>query len=213
MDVNNFQTNTQNTEQSDVNIQQQSGQQTASQQPVAQQPAPQQPAPQYAYQQPGMQQPTPQYTYQQTGVQQATPQYTFQQQGAQQPAPQYTYGQQPYGNPSQYGAAPVYQQVPSQSSQQSSGNGLAVGGMVCGIVSIVFACCCGVGSILGIVGLVLSLVSRKDSAKLSGMALAGVICSAVGLLFSLVYVIYCIINGMVGLEIMEMFDDSYYYYY
>jgi len=85
--------------------------------------------------------------------------------------------------------------------------------MVCGIISIVFACCCGVGSILGIVGLVLSLVSRKGSSKLSGMALAGVICSAVGLLFSLVYVIYCIINGMYGMEMMQLFDESYYYYY
>ena len=196
MDVNNFQTNTQNTEQSDVNIQQQS-----------QQAPMQQPAPQYTYQ-PGVQQTAPQYTYQQPGVQQMAPQYTYQQPGVQQTAPQYTYQQQSYGNSGQYGAAPVYQQAPSQ----SSGNGLAVGGMICGIVSIVFACCCGVGSILGIVGLVLSLVSKKSSGKLSGMALAGAICSVVGLLFSLVYVIYCIINGAYGLEMMEMFEDSYYYY-
>ena len=60
------------------------------------------------------------------------------------------------------------------SEEKKSTSGLAVASMVCGILSIVFACCIPyMGIILSIVGLVLGIISQKK--QKNGFSLAGII--------------------------------------
>ena len=103
---------------------------------------------------------------------------SFQQQQYQ-PMPQpYTQNQgyqNPY-NPNMYG---------TPFGQTNSGGGLAIAGMVLGIICIVLCWIPFMDVILGIVGLVLSLLGRRSSAR-SGIAIAGLVCSVIGLALSVI---------------------------
>ena len=82
----------------------------------------------------------------------------------------------------------IYNDGPMNEMQPQGGKGLSVAGMVLGIVSIV---CCGLlGIICGIVGLVLSLVALKNNRPGRNMAIAGLACSAVGIVAGIVYLIF-----------------------
>ena len=77
-------------------------------------------------------------------------------------------------------------------------NGMAIGSLICGIVGILMCCCCGIGAIVGIVGIILAVCSKKSNGgKMSGMALAGLICSIVAIVFG---------AGCVGID---LFADSW----
>ncbi len=71
-------------------------------------------------------------------------------------------------------------------------NGLAITSMILGILSIPFCCCGGFGSPLPITGLVLGIIamnkirSAPQMYKGGGMAIAGIACSAVGLILNLI---------------------------
>lgn len=49
-------------------------------------------------------------------------------------------------NPNPYTTTPAY------TAEANQNNGLAIASLVCGIISIVLVCCCGLGVLLGIVG-------------------------------------------------------------
>lgn len=101
-----------------------------------------------------------------------------------------------------YTQAPANQQTGGQQFQssgyqgQSFGNGqgiqepqneekgLAIGGMVLGIISLVCCCTGWIGIVVGIVGLVLSIISIVKKKGGKGMAIAGIICAAIGLVLS-----------------------------
>ncbi len=120
------------------------------------------------------------------------------------PDPMSGVGQQ-YVNPNQQ--PPVYDSVGPNTEGQGS-NGMAIGSLVCGILSIVGSCwCCGLNLILAIVGLVLGIIGKKKAGK-SGMALAGIICSVIGLIISIIYTIYVIVVGVSG-----SMEPTYYYNY
>ena len=80
----------------------------------------------------------------------------------------------------EFSNAPVpqtYAQVPTQTAPQQ-GNGMAVAGMVLGIVSLVLICIWFLSPILAIVGLCLSIAGKKRADETNtgkGMALAGII--------------------------------------
>lgn len=65
--------------------------------------------------------------------------------------------------------------------QQKEPMGFAIAGMVLGIVSIV--CCCSpfVGGVTGVLGLIFSIMVLVQKKPGKGMAIAGVICAAIGL--------------------------------
>lgn len=77
--------------------------------------------------------------------------------------------------------------------EPEDGPGFSIAGMVCGILSIVL-CCCNqyVSGILSIVGLVLSIMALKQHRPGRGMAIAGVVCSAIGLIIALILVIFSV---------------------
>lgn len=91
-------------------------------------------------------------------------------------------------------------------------NGMAIGSLICGIVGILMCCCCGIGAIFGIVGVILAICSRKANAgKMGGMAIAGLVCSIVAILFGAGYLIYYMaVGGAVYSEMMNEISNMYY---
>lgn len=83
--------------------------------------------------------------------------------------PQGGYGMPPYG---------------WQNSGQSVSDGLAIASMILGIVSILACVWFYVGLPCAIVGLILGCVYRSKGGR-SGMSVAGIACSSVGIAFSL----------------------------
>lgn len=73
------------------------------------------------------------------------------------------------------------------------GSGLGTGGLVCGISSILTCLLPCFGTLLGIVGLILSLVSNSKSKqsgmKINGNAKGGLICSIIGIILNIVVTI------------------------
>ena len=99
--------------------------------------------------------------------------------------------------------APVINEVPAKNQS----NALAILALVCGILGIIFNCCCGWLSIpFAIAALILALVApKKDDGKMDGMALAGLILGIVGFVFFGFNIILTIIGASTGLlaELME----------
>lgn len=103
---------------------------------------------------------------------------------------------------------PTY--VPVQAANPN--NGMAIASLICGIVGILSCCCCGIGFILGIVGLILAIVSKgKNGGKMSGLAIAGLICSIVAILSGVGGLFYLFAAG--GMDaFIEGFYEGYYGY-
>ena len=132
----------------------------------------------------------------------------------------YQSGQQgEYDSNSAY-QAPQYQSSPYQSSpysyqaeplQTQGGSGLAIGSMVCGILSIVFCCGSWISWILSVVAIVLGAVSISKGRRGKGMAMAGIITGAVGIVLSILILIVAGIMGATG----DLAEYSHYfdYYY
>ena len=121
--------------------------------------------------------------------QQAYQQQPYQQQPYQQQAYQQPYQQQAYQQPYQQ---PYGQQM---MSPDPSAKGKAVGGLVCGIVGLVFSCFAWVsfgitaiiGLVLCIVGIVLSVKARNEmpmGVQGRSMATAGLVCGIIGAVLS-----------------------------
>lgn len=78
---------------------------------------------------------------------------------------------------------------PTPAGQAGIGGGAAIAGLVLGILSLIGMLFLAVlGIILGIVGLIFSVIGRRSPAR-RGMAMAGLICSIVGLVGSSVYLL------------------------
>lgn len=79
-------------------------------------------------------------------------------------------------------------------------NGMSIASLVLGIIGVVMDCCYGFGLILGIIGLVLGILSngqiKKSDGKEkgSGMAIAGIILSAIAILIGIIFIGYIIAN-------------------
>ncbi|MGN1147527.1 MAG: DUF4190 domain-containing protein [Lachnospiraceae bacterium] len=97
------------------------------------------------------------------------------------------FGQQPYYQ-GQMQNSYIYQQ-PGQLPKNNGMIGFAITGMICGILSIISCCFSIVGILIAAVGLVFSIIALAKKYDGRGMALAGVICSAIGLCMSLIMTI------------------------
>ena len=154
-----------------------------------------------------MSDPNPQQPYQQPNPQQA---------GYTQPNDQqYAYTQQPYQQPGEtYPPQGVYQQgaYPYPAQQQPNWNGMCVAGFVCSFL-------------ISIVGLILSIVGLKrvkqSGEKGQGLAIAGIVISAVRIALAIVLVILMILGFGVALSRYGRdyvygqygyYDDGYDYY-
>ena len=94
---------------------------------------------------------------------------------------------EPESDISQY--EPPYGSVYEERPEQTGGTGLAIASMVLGIVSIVLTCLF-IGILPGIVGLILGIISIAKDKPGKGMAVAGIVTSAIGIvLFFLVFAV------------------------
>lgn len=108
------------------------------------------------------------------------------------------------GNYQDYTANIPYQVPPNAPMVDNVTNGLQIAGLVCGILAICSSCCYGVpGMILGIAGLICSIMGNKQSK--SGVGTAGLVCSIVGLICGILMTAFW---GVVIWEIvMETMDE------
>lgn len=89
-------------------------------------------------------------------------------------------------NNGQIPIAPMnYEAYNAHTHNDGAADGFAIAGMVLGIVSIVLCCFSFLNFILGIAGIILSILGVK-SYKYKGCAIAGIVCSAAGTMLSVV---------------------------
>lgn len=99
-------------------------------------------------------------------------------------------------------AAPNY--PPQHAVPQQEGNGLAVAGMVLGILGLVLCWVAIIGWVIALVGVILSAVGMSKAKKLGGknkgMAVAGLVCGIVGLAIG-------VIVFVIAMTAVTAFDD------
>lgn len=110
-----------------------------------------------------------------------------------------------YGGNNNYGPNSMYMQQEPKKSK-----GLAIAAMVVGILSMTL--CCTVGSVLGLVGLILGIVSLSKKEDGKGMAIAGIITSAIGILVGIVFIFLLVLDMQImkengDLTITEMEEE------
>ena len=76
---------------------------------------------------------------------------------------------------------------------QRQSNGLAIGSMICGILSLVLCCGMWISWILSLVALGLGIASLVKKAGGKGMAIAGIVTAVFGLVFSIGMLIFIIL--------------------
>lgn len=81
-------------------------------------------------------------------------------------------------------------QMQSQSTESASG--FAIAGMVCGILSIVCCCAWYISGILGILGLVFSIMVLVKKLPGRSLAIAGVICASIGLILAVALLVFAL---------------------
>lgn len=102
------------------------------------------------------------------------------------------------------------QSQPVVEPEQNQSNTMAVVSLVLGITAIVFACCCGLGFILGIAGIICAVMANKKNK--SGIGTAGLICSIIGTVFGVFGIIYWIYCFAIGAEAVAIMEEAGYYY-
>ena len=90
-------------------------------------------------------------------------------------------------NNTYYSQQPTFQNYGNNGGIQqppAPANGMAIASLVLGIVSLAISWCWGIGIIPGIIAIILGLLSRPKtetgSGKLTGAAIAGIICGSIG---------------------------------
>lgn len=131
---------------------------------------------------------------------------------SQEPNPYYDNNQQP--PPNSYYTNNAYQQNtygPGDSWQQpppvKGASGMSIASLVLGIASVFLSCIPVFPFLVGVVGVILGIVSlvKKNNGK--GMAIAGIICGSIGIVFSVfITLVFAIASTKSFLE------DIYYYY-
>lgn len=112
------------------------------------------------------------------------------------------YNENLYGQPSQnfndqpsqfgtdanmYGGQPEYNQYDPNMNQPQESKGLSIAALSVGILSLLTSCCGCVGLLVSIVAIVLGIIGRPKGGK--GMATAGIICGAIGLILCVILTI------------------------
>lgn len=112
----------------------------------------------------------------------------------------------PNGNQGYYGNYQGgYQNYQPYHFPQKRASSFDTASLSCGIASLVLCCCTYLSIALGILGVVFAFVGRKHSGKMSGMALAGLICGVVGALLGAVSIAVTLAMGDYWEELLKNF--------
>lgn len=93
--------------------------------------------------------------------------------------------------PNNMNGQPMENPYGEQEPEKKGGQGLAIAGMVLGIISLVCCCFGYIALVIAIVGFVLSLISLIQKKPGKGMAIAGIVCSVI----SIVFLVICMAVG------------------
>ena len=111
------------------------------------------------------------------------------------------YGQNYANQDMNMGGGPAY---PQNNMQPQESKGVSIASMVLGIFSLTFGCCITyVGIATAIAGLITGIISLKDKKPGKGMAIAGIIMSAI----ALVFLVFCIILVLTSDTYQDMVDE------
>ncbi len=94
-----------------------------------------------------------------------------------------------------------YQAPPQMDEGPHKANGMQIASLVLGIISIVLCCCNGYGAIFAIIGIVLSVLGGKSGKH--GIGTAGLVCSIVGLVFSLIIIVLNMILPSMAVDLLH----------
>ena len=118
------------------------------------------------------------------------------------------YGDQNQQTPLSGHAEPVYHNQYT-ANYEEQGQGFGIASLICGILSIVTCCCSCPCAPLAIVSIVLGILQiSKGAGSGRGMAIAGIICSAVGLILMVISLVFTIV--MNGSSFAEDYYENYY---
>lgn len=110
------------------------------------------------------------------------------------------YGQNYANQNLNMGGGPAY----PQNNMPQESKGISIASMVLGIFSLTFGCCITyVGIATAIAGLITGIISLKDKKPGRGMAIAGIIMSAI----ALVFLVFCIILVLTSDTYQDMVDE------
>jgi hypothetical protein len=99
------------------------------------------------------------------------------------------------------GGGPAY---PQNNMQPQESKGVSIASMVLGIFSLTFGCCITyVGIASAIAGIITGIISLKNKKPGKGMAIAGIIMSAI----ALVFLVFCIILVLTSDTYQDMVDE------
>ena len=95
-------------------------------------------------------------------------------------------------------------QVPSETTpppvrQPPEGNALAITSFVLGLISTISVCICYISVPLGITGLILGFVAKKQAAG-NGMRTAGIVLSILGIVVSLAFILLIFLGAIAGAD-------------
>jgi hypothetical protein len=105
------------------------------------------------------------------------------------------------GDPGGYGGAPSYGSAPAAGS---GSNPMAIVALILGILSILTACFWFIAAPLGIAAIVLGFLGRgkakRGEARQGGLAMAGLVTGAIGLVLTIVLTV-------AGISLLNQFED------
>lgn len=91
---------------------------------------------------------------------------------------------------------PVYEQP--QTDTEEKRPVMVIIAFVSGILSVLTACCFGLGGIFGIAAIIMSVIAAKQQEKKDGMRTVGLILGIVGTVFAAIILLVIIIMGLLG---------------
>ena len=102
------------------------------------------------------------------------------------------------------------------SNNTARGRGFAIASLVCGILGMLMCCCCvyWFNLILGILAVVFSVVSARQSKKIRGLAIAGLILGIAGIVIALVSLLLLVVSlatigSMTDEELLLFLEETF----
>jgi len=75
---------------------------------------------------------------------------------------------------------------------QNRNSALSIISLIMGILAVTLGCCYGIGFLFAIPGLVCGIISRRE--EKSGLAIAGIICSVIGMVLAIAFWVFFVIG-------------------
>ena len=87
---------------------------------------------------------------------------------------------------------------------------MAIAALVLGIASLVVCWIPGLGLVLGVVGIILAVMARKENDENKGMVTAGLVCAIIGAVLGLIITSCTACTACLGFGALEGLNSFYY---